>query len=808
MKFTFSWLKDHLETDRTLSELCAGMTALGLEVEEVKDAAADFAPFKVAHVIEANKHPDADRLKVLKVQTPDHGILQVVCGAPNARAGMKGIFAPDGSFIPGTGITLKKGIIRGQESNGMMVSEKEMGLSDNHEGIIEVADSVPVGTPFAALFGLDDPVIEIKLTPNRGDCAGVRGIARDLAAAGYGTLKPLNAAKITGKFPSPIGVSFKLSPDHADACTLFLGRSIKGVKNGPSPEWLQKKLKSVGLRPISALVDITNFMTIDVNRPLHVFDADKIKGNLHVRLAKDGEQLAALNDKTYTLTDTMTAVCDDSGVLGLGGIIGGASTGCTDETVNVYVEAAYFDPLRTARTGRALQIDSDARYRFERGIDPVFTDDGMEIATRWIMEICGGNPSEIVRTGAGPAWQRQVNYCPQRALALGGIDVTAKDQKKILTDLGFTVSGDATNDWQITPPSWRGDIDGSADIVEEVVRIYGFDNIPAVSVLPDQVMRAPAESTRGAHSRRARAVLAARGLSECVTYSFMHHDHAHLFGANDDQAAAALRLNNPISADLDQMRPSILPNLLRAAQSNTDRGYPHAALFEVGPVFTSPKLSGQMIVAAGVRHQVMGDRHWSSADANRAVDVFDAKADALAVLELCAGISPDKAMIDRGAPGHYHPGRSGVVRLGPTIIAAFGEVHPAVLAALDVKGPASAFEVYLEALPNQRKKGTARAALALEPLMPLIRDFAFIVADDTLADTVVKAVRAVDKNLITDASVFDVYAGKGVEAGKKSLAITVTLQPRGKTLTEPEIEGLSQKIVDAVAAKTGGVLRT
>lgn len=803
MKFTLSWLKTHLDTDKSLSELTDGLTALGLEVEGVEDPGKKFAPFKVAYVQSADKHPDADRLKVLRVETADHGVLQVVCGAPNARAGMKGVFAPDGAFIPGTGITLKKGMIRGQESNGMMVSEAEMGLSDNHDGIIEVADDVAVGTPFAKLFGLDDPVVEIKLTPNRADCAGVYGIARDLSAAGYGKLKPLNTAPVAGTFKSPINVELKFTPETSSACSLFLGRYIRGVKNGPSPEWLQQRLKSLGLRPISALVDITNLMTIDLNRPLHVFDADKVSGNIHVRLAKSGETLAALNDKSYTLTDTMTVVCDDTGVLGLGGIIGGTTTGCGDDTVNVFLEAAYFDPLRTARTGRALQIDSDARYRFERGIDPAFTAIGIEIATRLIVELCGGTVSDVVSVGAGPAWQRTVTFDPARTKTLGGVDMPLAQQKQILVDLGFTVDDKNAGAWAVNPPSWRGDVDGPADLVEEIVRVYGFDNIPAISVMTNTAVARAGETVLGAHRRRARTGLAVRGLQECVTYSFMRHDQAALF-ANDNPG---LHITNPISTDWDYMRPSILPNLLLAAGRNADRGFGNAALFEVGPVFTGPKPTEQKAVATGVRHVSMGNKHWSGAQTSRAVDIFDAKADALAVLESCAGLNADKVQLLREAPSYYHPGRSGCFRQGPNVVAYFGEIHPRVLEELDIKGPAVGFEVFLDALPAPKAKGTARSALTLASLQPISRDFAFIVDEKVEAEMIIKAIRFVDRNLITGVDVFDVYQGKGMEPGKKSLAFSVTLQPSDKTLTDAEIEALSKKIIDAVIAKTGGTLR-
>ncbi len=806
MKFTLSWLKDHLETSLSLSALADALTGLGIEVEEIIDRAQSFAPFKVAYVREAMKHPDADRLKVLRVETADHGILQVVCGAPNARAGMKGIFAPDGSFIPGTGITLKKGMIRGQESNGMMVSEKEMGLSENHEGIIEVTGDIAVGTPFVTVFGLDDPVIDVKLTPNRADCAGVRGIARDLAAAGYGTLKPLNTTAVRGQFESLISVRLDFEEGTKNACPLFLGRYIRGVKNGESPLWLQKKLTSIGLRPISALVDITNYMTIDLNRPLHVFDADRVRGDIQVRLARTGETLAALNDKTYLLTDTMTAVCDETGVLGLGGIMGGASTGCQDGTVNVYLEAAYFDPLRTARTGRALQIDSDARYRFERGIDPEFTHDGMEIATRLVLELCGGVPSHVVVAGAAPKVGRTIHFDPARTKALAGMDVPVDLQQKILDRLGFALEPTQNGTWAVTSPSWRADVEGPADLVEEIARVHGFDKIPAVSVLPVEVILHPAEDTAGTSKRRARAALAARGLYECVTYSFMSGPQAKWFGANDDQAHA-LQLQNPINADWDHMRPSILPNLLHTAARNAARGFGNAALFEVGPAFIDATPKGQRLVAAGVRHGKSDARHWAVRGADRAVDAYDAKGDALAVLDLVAGVGADKVMITRDAPAWYHPGRSGVLRQGNVVLGYFGELHPAVLDTLDVPAPAVGFEVFLDAVPTPKKKGTGKGALMLSPLMPLSRDFSFVVDEKIDAETITRAIRLVDRTLITDAQVFDVYTGPGVPAGQKSVAVAVRLEPTTETLTDAQIEGISAKIIDAVVAKTGGALR-
>ena len=635
MKFTLSWLKEHLDTDATLEEICDRLTRIGLEIEGVHDRAKEFAPFKVALIEKAEKHPDADRLKVCIVNTGS-GKTQVVCGAPNARTGMKGIFAPDGSFIPGTCITLKKGVIRGQESNGMMVSEREMGLSDDHDGIIEVGDHVPLQTPFAELYGLTDPVIEISLTPNRADCAGVRGIARDLAAAGLGTLKPLKAEKIMVSFESPIKVSVK---DSGEACPHFLGRTIQGVKNGPSPDWLKQRLKAVGLRPISVLVDITNLFTVGLNRPLHVFDADRLSGDITVRLSKGGETLEALNDKTYTLEEGMTIVCDESGVLGLGGIVGGISTSVEDSTTNIYLEAAYFDPIRTAKTGRALQIISDARYRFERGIDPDFTADGIELATAMILDLCGGKASAVCEAGKAPNLRETIAFDPALTEKITGCAIPVERQTKILTHLGFDVAlaGKTLN---VIRPSWRGDIMGKADLVEEIIRIEGLDKIEAISVRKDTPVTSGAETLQFSRARKARIALADAGLNECVTWSFLAETHGDLFGANDNPLKSGLILRNPVNAEMNLMRPNLLPNLLTAAQRNKDRSLPDAALFEVGPVFQSSKETGQRILAAGVRTGNAVVRNWTGG--MRSVDLYDAKADVMAVLEACGrtGIFP------------------------------------------------------------------------------------------------------------------------------------------------------------------------
>lgn len=796
MKFTLSWLKDYLDTDAPLEIILEKLTDIGLEVEGVEDRAAQYAPFKVVEVIEAVPHPNADRLRVCQVKT-ETGMIQVVCGAPNARAGMKAILAPEGSYVPGLDMTMKKTKIRDVESNGMMASEREMKLGDDQNGIIDLPADTPVGTPLAAIYGLNDPVIEINVTPNRPDCAGIRGIARDLAAAGLGTLKPLPAPSVPAQFDTSLQIKLE-----TPACPLFMGRIIKGVKNGPSPEWLQNRLKAIGLRPISALVDITNYFCIGLCRPLHVFDADKLKGNIAVRFARSGETLDALNDKTYTLADTMVAVCDESGVLGLGGIVGGISTGCSDDTANVLLECAYFDPLTIARAGRALGVNSDARYRFERGIDPAFTIDAVELATQMILDLCGGAAGSVVQAGTVPSCTKTIAYAPQDFNKLMGYDVSAAEQEKILQTLGFTVDAD----WNVTTPSWRPDIFGVPDLIEELGRIKGLAALPSLSVVKEGAVSKPAETARGQKIRKTRNALAAQGLQECITWSFMAEDLADKFGANDTQQAARLKLVNAISTELVQMRPSILPNLIEASQRNADRGFGNAALFEIGPVFRDVKPDAQPMVAAGVRFGAMGNKHWSGVDAGRPVDVYDAKADAQRAIEAAGGPSGN-LQVSRDAPAYYHPGRSGALRLGANIIGYFGEIHPALLGEMKVSVPVVGFEVFIENIPEPKKKGHALPLVELSSFQPISRDFAFLADVGVEADSFVKSIKSVDRNLITNVEIFDIYAGKGIEPGKKSVAISVTIQPKSATLTDGEIEGLSKKIIDMVTQKTGAQLR-
>ncbi len=797
MKFTLGWLKEHLDTDADLETISERLSMIGLEVEEIADRAADFQGFVVAHVVEARQHPNADRLKVCIV---DNGAeqVQVVCGAPNARTGMKGVFAPSGSHIPGTGIDLKPSKIRGEDSNGMLLSERELGLSDDHDGIVDLPDDAPLGGSYAEWAGLDDPVIEIAITPNRADCLGVRGIARDLAAAGLGTLKPDPVAATDGGFDSPVAWQLDFPADAADACPFIVGRTIKGVTNGPSPAWMQDRLRAIGLRPISALVDITNYVAYDRGRPLHVYDVDKLSGDLTVRFAKAGESFAALNDKSYKIDAAaadsgVIAITDASGLLGLGGIVGGESSGADETTTTVFIESALFDPIRIAAAGRRLQIDSDARYRFERGVDPNTALHGMHQATQLVLDLCGGEASTIVTAGAQPAFERKIAFDPARVRALGGIDIDDGAVADILEALGF-VSGP-----EVAVPSWRGDVHGPADLVEEVMRIHGYDRIPETPMPRPARLPDPSRDPAQRRAARARRSLASRGLVEAVTNSFMKGDHAALFGGVPE----AIRLDNPISTDLDTMRPSILPNLVAAAGRNADRGFPDLALFEVGPQFAGDAPEEQALVAAGVRAGNSGPRHWS--DPPRPVDAFDAKADALAVLaDLGAPVA--KLQTKAEAPAWYHPGRSGTLGLGPNVLARFGELHPGVLRAMDVDGPLAGFEVFLDAIPEPRRKGGARG-LTLSPFQPVERDFAFLLDADVAAETVVRAARGADRDLVDDVSVFDLYAGAPIAEGQKSLAISVTLQPRKATLTDEEIEAVSLRIVAAVEKATGGTLR-
>jgi phenylalanyl-tRNA synthetase beta chain len=804
MKFTLSWLKNHIDTDADIGTIGARLTMLGLEVEDIVDRAKDLAPFTIAYVKEAKPHPNADKLRICIVETA-HGTHQVVCGAPNARTGMKGVFAPVGSHIPGTNLDLKKGTIRGVDSNGMLVSMREMGLSDEHDGIIELADDAPVGEPFARLLGLDDPVIDINVTADRPDCLGVHGVARDLAAAGIGKLRAPDLSAVPGNFDSPVKWLRDLPADQQHLCPYVVGRYFRGVKNGPSPKWLQDKLLAIGLRPISALVDITNYVTFDLGRPLHVFDAKRLSGDLTMRLAKPGESIQALDGKTYQLDNSMVVIADKTGPHGIGGIMGGAASGCEPDTTEVFLEVALFDPIRTAASGRKLGIQSDARFRFERGVDPESANWGAEVAARLIVELCGGEASRPVSAGAMPKWQRQIALRPDRVRTLGGVDLPATESARMLADLGFKPT-EKNGQIQADIPSWRADVEGEADLVEEVTRIYGFDRIAAVPLKIDAALPEPAITPAQRRVQISKRLLVSRGLMEAVTFSFMENRIAERFTAGN---RPPVKLANPIAADLDAMRPSILPNLLQAAARNAARGLGDPALFEVGPQYSDDTPDGQATVAAGLRNGNSTPRHWAVKP--RPADAFDAKGDALALLS-ALGAPVENLQVSADAPGWYHPGRSGSLRLGPTVIAWFGEVHPRILKEMGVKGAAAGFEVFLDRVPQPKSKGkgagSTRPLLKASPYQPVERDFAFAVASDVPAEKILRAAKGADKALIQAVTLFDAFEGGSLGEGKKSIAFSVTLQAPDRTLTEEDIAAAQQKIVAAVTKASGGTLRS
>jgi phenylalanyl-tRNA synthetase beta chain len=796
MKFTLKWLKEYLDTNASLEQICDKLTALGLEVEDVTDRAEMYKGFVIAHVVEAEQHPNADRLKQCLVNTGKEQ-LQVVCGAPNVRKGLNVVFALPGTTIPANGMVLKKTSIRGVDSNGMICSDAELKLSEDHNGIRELPADAPIGKDFAAYMGFTDPVIEINLTPNRADAAGVYGIARDLAAGGLGKLKSLASQPVPGGFDSPI----KVNIEDKKACPLFMGRTIRNVKNGPSPKWLQDYLAAIGSRSISALVDITNFMCIGMNRPLHVFDADKLNGDITVRLAKNGEKFIDLKEVTRELNDHTIVVADKSGPQAMGGVIGGLNSGCTDETVNVFLESAYFTPSFIRRTGKEFGIDSDAKYRFERGIDPVFTNAGIEIATRMILDLCGGEPSHVVVAGNEPNWQRNITFDPKMVKNLGGLEVATPAQMDILASLGFDVQKRDDNLLDVTPPSWRGDVDGAADLVEEILRIKSYDSIPAVSVGSENAVPKPALTPEQKRLSDMRRLCAMRGMSEAVTWSFLSERAHDVFSYADKKTA---RVANPISIDLSVMRHAQLPNLLDAAKRNADRKLENAALFEVGSVFFGTAPDQQPVVLSGLRSGQKTPTNWQ--EKARPVDFFDAKRDVWSLLAQ-AGLNPDAFNVSAEAPHWYHPGQSGAIRLGKNIVAQFGVLHPSVLKSWDIDFPVVAFEIFTDNLPPLKgKKSSTKASLVLNPLQPVTRDFAFVVANSVTSDAVLKAAKNVDKNLIVAVNLFDVYAGKGVVENHRSLAFSVTLQPQGNTLTDAEIEGLSKNIIAAVE-KAGGQLR-
>ncbi len=790
MKFTLSWLREHLDTDASLTDLVEGLTRVGLEVEGVEDPAEKLGVFRIARVLSAAPHPQADKLQVLSVDAGDGEPLQIVCGAPNARAGLIGVLGRPGDHVPGLDVTLKIAAIRGVESRGMMCSMRELELGESHDGIIELPADAPVGAVYVDWAGIADPVIDVAITPNRQDCMGVRGIARDLAAAGLGSLKPLNVPTITGQGECPI----EIRTDDPEGCPAFFGRVVRGVVNGDSPEWLAKRLRAVGQRPISALVDITNYVMLDHGRPLHVYDLAKLTGPLVARKAKPGEQVLALNEKTYTLDETMTVIADASGADGIGGIMGGEKTGVTGPTTDVLIECAWFSPENIARTGQKLGITSDARSRFERGADPQFLGAGLALATKLVVEICGGTPTQSVEAGTPPSGSKALRYDPALTQKLAGLTVEPERQRAILTSLGFGI--DAV--WNVSVPSWRRDIDGSADLVEEVVRIIGIDNIPSTPLPRAEGVARPTATQAQMIERRARRTAAARGLNEAVTWSFISEAEAAPFGGG------GWTLANPISEDLKVMRPSLLPGLIASARRNADRGAGSIRLFEVGRRYLADRESLTLgLLLAGDR----SPRDWRSGKA-QPFDAYDAKAEAAALLGAVGAPVDRLQLFETVSAGVYHPGRSGSLRLGPkTVLAEFGELHPAIARAFDIDGIVVAAEIFLDAVPARRAAaGHMRDAYAPPALQPVRRDFAFLLAVDKAGDELLRAVRGADKTTILDARLFDVFQGQGVGEGEKSIAIEVVLQPAEKSFTDADLQAISEKIV-AAAAKVGARLR-
>jgi phenylalanyl-tRNA synthetase beta chain len=785
MKLSLSWLKSHLETDATVQQVADCLNRIGLEVEGIDNPAERLAGFTVARVLTAAPHPQADKLQVLTVDAGDGNPLQVVCGAPNARAGLVGVFGTEGATVPANGMVLRKTAIRGVESNGMMCSSRELELGDDHDGIIELAADAPVGTAFADFAGLDDPVIEVAITPNRQDCMGVRGIARDLAAAGLGTLKPLAVPPVAARFPCPT----EIRTDDPEGCPAFYGRVIRGVRNGASPAWMQARLKAAGQRPISALVDITNYVMLDHGRPSHAYDLATLKGAVMARRARDGETVTALNGKEYALNADMTVIADDSAVHDIAGIMGGEHSGCSDTTTDVLLEVAYFSPERIARTGQALALTSDARSRFERGVDPAFLDDAVELITALILDLCGGEASEVVRAGCPPVEARTFSYDPALCASLGGIDVPAERQRAILESLGFGVD----SNWAVTIPSWRRDIDGPADLVEEVVRIVGLDHIPSTPLPRADGVAKPTATPMQTVERKVRRTAAARGLQEAVTWSFLPEREADAFGGG------AWTLANPISEDMKVMRPTLLAGLLSATQRNMDRGAASVRLFEIGRRYFA---DGERLTVGLVLAGDKAPRGWASGKAAK-FDAYDAKAEVLALLA-AAGAPVENLQVMGDAGAHLHPGQSATLRLGPkTVLASFGALHPATAKAFDLDGPVVVAEIYLDAIPAKRGgSGFMRSAYTPPPLQAVKRDFAFLVPSTLAAGDLVRAVKGADKANIVAARIFDRFE----KDGQLSLAVEVTLQPTEKSYAEADLKAISDAVV-AAAAKLGASLR-
>ncbi len=788
MKFTLDWLKEHLDTKKDLNTIIETLTNIGLEVEKVEDKSEEFKDFSVAKVLKAEKHPNADKLKVCQVKTVN-GNFQVVCGAPNAREGMLGIFAPENSYIPGTKLNLKKTKIRGVESCGMLVSEREMGLSDEHEGIIEVKSNYKIGDSFSKIFSLDEPVIEINLTPNRSDCLSVRGIARDLASAGVGKLKELKFKKLKESFKSPMKWKKEFKNDNKYLCPGVSGRYFRNLKNAESPKWLQKRLTAIGLRPISALVDITNYVTFDLGRPLHVYDADKVSGNLTMRLAKQNEVCLALNEVKYSCHDDMIVISDDKEKLhGIGGVMGGLDSGCSMDTTSVFLEVALFDPVSITKTGRKLNLQSDARYRFERGIDTESIYWGVEAASQMINELCGGEVSEFVYSDIEKSLKKTIKFDTKKISSYGGINIKHKDQFKILKSLGFKIN-ESKSKVEIEIPTYRPDIVGEADIVEEILRIYGFNKIPLKKIIIDEKKK-EILNTRIKTFHKSKKIIASRGYSEVVTWSFMDEKKAKIITSD------LIYLKNPISADLNVMRPVTFPNLLEAINQNKSRMYNNAKLFEVGPNF-SPKLQErQENVATGISYGIIDGDNWLSK--NSKSDVYSLKADLFNILN-DLNIPSENLLYEKNIGQVYHPGKSSSLRLGNKVIANFGELHPILLKNMDVNIKVCGFEIFLYNISQfQQNKTSSKSGFLNNPYQMVERDFAFLFPKETLANDIIKTVKKIDKNIFQKVTIFDVYEGDKLPDDTKSIAFRVLMQPQNKTFTDEEIESLSKQIIDLV----------
>ena len=801
MKFTLNWLLEHLDTDKSLNEITDKLSMLGLEVEEVTDKSQKLKDFVIAKVVDEKPHPNADRLKILSVDDNSGDIHQVICGAPNAKKNLIGVFAKPGVYIPGIDLKLAVGEIRGEKSYGMMCSERELEISDEHDGIIEIDENVKVGSSFLEWSGLDDPVITIGITPNRADCLGVRGIARDLAASGFGKLKPLKIKEIKGTFESPKQFSISEELNTKKLVPSLTSRYFRGLNNNQSPKWMQQRLIAIGQRPISALVDITNYVMFDLNRPLHAYDGLNISGDkLDIRYAKQNEEIKTLNDKQYLLSDDDIIISDAIGADDLAGIMGGARTGVSDKTKEMFLEIAIFDPISISKTGRKINLNSDARYRFERGLDQECPKWVHNHVTNLVLDICGGEVSYPQHIGSGANWNREIKFNVDSVLKLTGVRVEENKITQIFDDLGFEIQKKEST-WTVSPPPWRNDIDGSADLVEEIIRIYGYENIPEAKLFDKNVIPKPAINRENKRLNSVKSMLASRGLYESISYSFLSSKDAKIFVEGD---LTNLIISNPISSDLDCMRPSLLPNLLSSSSRNFKKGFESASIFEVGPIFKGQLPEDQVIKISGIRYGKTGNKDWTNS--SREFDWLDVKADVEAVIKLC-GMDPSKIQLKRSVSNYYHPGRSGIFSLGKNEVARFGEIHPLILEHFNLKINVVGFEINIENIPLPKKISSTKKLLILESLQDVKREFSFIIDKTISSGEITRCISSVDKEKIQEVRVFDLYEGEKIDKDKKSFGVTLVLQPREKSFSDDQLEELSKTIINTVSSKLGGFLR-